>query len=198
MHRMGENIWKLLYKIRTICIDSKIIINQQWKQSNLKNEQKICIDISPKIHKWPINTWKRWLIMFSIRGIQTKTSVQFSRSVVSDSLWPHESQHARPPCPSPSSGVHSDSRPSSEWCHPAISSSIVPFFSCPQALPASESFPMSQLFAWSGRSTGEPKLRWQQTTGGGDVDETPCALFMGLYVGAVTMENSVSVKVPKN
>ena len=82
------------------------------------------------------------------------TSVQFSRSVVSDSLRPHESQHARPPWPSPSPGVHSDSRPSSPWCHPAISSSVVPFSSCPQSLPALESFPMSQLFAWGGQSTG--------------------------------------------
>ena len=81
-------------------------------------------------------------------------SVQFSRSVVSDSLRPHESQHARPPCPSPTPGVHSDSRPSSQWCHPAISSSVVPFSSCPQSLPASESFPMSQLFVWGGQSTG--------------------------------------------
>ena len=75
------------------------------------------------------------------------SSVQFSCTVVSDSLRPHESQHARPPCPSPTPGVHSDSRPSSQSCHPAISSSAVPFSSCPQSLPASESFPMSQLFA---------------------------------------------------
>ena len=74
--------------------------------------------------------------------------LQFSCSVVSDSLQPHESQHARPPCPSPTPRIHSDSRPSSPWCHPAISSSVVPFFSCPQSLPASKSFPMSQLFAW--------------------------------------------------
>ena len=80
------------------------------------------------------------------------SSVQFSRSVVSDSLQPHESQHARPPCPSP--GVHPDSRPLSQWCHPAVSSSVIPFSSCPQSLPASESFPVSQLFAWSGQSTG--------------------------------------------
>ena len=84
--------------------------------------------------------------------------VQFSRSVVSDSLRPHESQHARPPCPSPSPGVHSNSRPSSPWCHPAFSSSIVPFSSCLQSLPASESFPMSQLFAWDGQSTGASAL----------------------------------------
>ena len=81
-------------------------------------------------------------------------SVQFSRSVVSDSLWPHESQHTRPPCPSPTPGVHWDSRPSSQLCHPAISSSVIPFSSCPQSFPASESFAMSQLFAWGGQSTG--------------------------------------------
>ena len=82
------------------------------------------------------------------------SSVQFNRSVVSDSLRTHESQHARPLCPSPSPRVHSDSRLSSPWCHPAISSSVIPFSSCPQSLPASESFPMSHLFAWSGQSTG--------------------------------------------
>ena len=85
-------------------------------------------------------------------------SVQFSRSVVSDSLRPHESQHARPPCPSPTPGVHSKSRPSSQWCHPAISSSVIPFSSCPQSLPASESFPMSQPFAWRGQSPGVSAL----------------------------------------
>ena len=73
------------------------------------------------------------------------SSVQFSRSVMSDSFRPHESQHARPPCPSPTPRVRSDSCPSSQWCHPAISSSVVPFSSCPQSLPASGSFPMSQL-----------------------------------------------------
>ena len=86
------------------------------------------------------------------------TSVQFSHSVLSDSLRPHESQHARPPYPSPTPGVHSNSRPSNQWCHPAISSSVVPFSSCPQSLPASESFPMSQLFAWGGQRTGVSAL----------------------------------------
>ena len=80
------------------------------------------------------------------------SSVQFSHSVVSDSLRPHELQHARPPCPPQTPGVHSNSCPSSQWCHPAISSSVVPFFSCPQFLPASGSFPMSQLFTWGGQS----------------------------------------------
>ena len=79
-------------------------------------------------------------------------SVQFSRSVLLDFLRPHESQHARPPCPSPTPGVYSNSCPSSWWGHPATSSSVVPFSSCPQSLPASGSFPMSQLFAWGGQS----------------------------------------------
>ena len=85
-------------------------------------------------------------------------SDQISHSVVSDSLRPHESQHARPPCPSPTPGVHSDSRPSSQWCHPAVSSSGVPFSSCPHSLPTSESFPMSQLLSWGGQSTGVTAL----------------------------------------
>ena len=86
------------------------------------------------------------------------SSVQFSLLVVSDSLWPHELQDARPPCPSPNPGVHSNARPSSRWCHPAIRPSAVPFSSCPQSLPASESFPMSQLFRWGGQSTGVSAL----------------------------------------
>ena len=79
-------------------------------------------------------------------------SVQFSCSVLFDSLRPHELQHTRPPCPSPAPGVYSNSRPPSRWCHPAISSCVVPFSSCPQSLPASESFPVSQLFTWGGQS----------------------------------------------
>ena len=81
-------------------------------------------------------------------------AIRFSHSVVSDSLWPHESKHARAPCPSPTPGVHPNSCPSSWWCHPAISSSVVPFSSCPQSLPASECFLMSQLFASGGQSIG--------------------------------------------
>ena len=95
-----------------------------------------------------------WKQSFISCGKTLSSSVQFSRSVVSDSLWPHESQNARPPCPSPTPGVYPNSRPSSPWCHPAISSSVVPFSSCPQSLPASESFPISQLFAWGGQSIG--------------------------------------------
>ena len=82
------------------------------------------------------------------------SSVQSSRSVVSDSLPPHESQHTRPPCPSPTPRVHPNSCALSRWCHPAILASVVPFSSCPQSPPASGSFPMSQLFAWGGLSFG--------------------------------------------
>ena len=86
--------------------------------------------------------------------LKSISSVQFSCSVVSDSLRTHELQQARPPCPSSTPGVHPNPCPLSQWCHPAISSSVIPFSSCPQPLPASESFPMSQLFAWGGQSTG--------------------------------------------
>ena len=89
-----------------------------------------------------------------LQTILSISSVQFSRSVVSDSLRPHESQHARPPCPLPAPGVHPNSCVSSRWCHLAISTSVVPFSSCPKSLPASGSFPMSQLIAWGGQSTG--------------------------------------------
>ena len=83
-----------------------------------------------------------------------EVSVQFSCSVMSDSLRLHESEHARPPCPSPTPGVYPNPCPLSQWCHPAISSSVVPFSSCPQSLPASGSFPMSQLFTSGGQSIG--------------------------------------------
>ena len=102
--------------------------------------------------KCPICLWKEWKsYMYELGQVG---SVQFSRSVMSNSLWPHASQHTRPPCPSPAPRVYSNSCPSSRWCHPAISSSVVPFSSCPQSLPASGSFPTSQLFAWGSQSIG--------------------------------------------
>ena len=110
---------------------------------------------------WMGEAEKLFLLFFNQMQYSSFSSVQFSCSVVSNSLRPHELQHTRPPCPSPTTGVHSDSRPSSQWCHPAISSSVVsvvPFSSCPQSLPASESFPMSQLFAWGSQSTGVSAL----------------------------------------
>ena len=107
----------------------------------------------------PNTFWSSWRLrirntVYIKRNLMKCHSVQFSRSVVSDSLRPHESQHARPPCPSPAPRVYSNSCPSSQCCHPAISSSVIPFSSCPQSLPASGSFPLSQLFTWGGQRTG--------------------------------------------
>ena len=92
--------------------------------------------------------------MYTEHSSKLLYSVQFSRSIVSNSLRPHELQHTRPPCPSPTPGVHPNPCPLSQWCHPTMSSSLIPFSSCPQSLPASGSFPMSQLFASDGQSTG--------------------------------------------
>ena len=86
------------------------------------------------------------------------SSIQFSPSVVSNSLWPHGLQNARLPCPLPTPRAYSNSSPLSRWCHPTISSSVLPFSSCLQSFPASGSFPMSQLFAWDGQSTGVSDL----------------------------------------
>ena len=128
------------YKNNIFLIDEKVWTH--WGNELLKIHfvffQTIhCIEVFPQIH---VCNWQsdqnRW--------------DQISRSVMSNSLWPHESQHARPPCPSPIPGVHSDSCPSSQWCHAAISSSVIPFSSCPQSLQASESFLMSQLFTSGG------------------------------------------------
>ena len=103
-----------------------------------------------KVMSLVFNMLSRFVIGFLPRS----SSVQFSHSVMSDSLWPHESQHTRPPRPSPTPGVYPNSCPLSRWCHPAISSSAVPFSFCPQSLPALGSFPMSWLFAWGGQSIG--------------------------------------------
>ena len=113
-------------------------IARSWKQPR-----------SPLTDEWIKKLWYIYTVEYS---------VQFSCSVVSDSLRPHESQHARPLCPSPTSGVYSNSCPSSWWCHPAISSSVVPFSSCPQSLPASKSFSMNQLFPWGGQGIGVSAL----------------------------------------
>ena len=123
----------------------------------VSSKQYFALNSLEKI-KWSGKFEYCWWETLKVGIVGLFSSVQFSRSVVSDSLWPHELQHARPPCPSPTPGVHSNSRPSSRWCHPAISSPVVPFSSCPQSLPASESFPMSQLFAWDGQSTGVSAL----------------------------------------
>ena len=118
------------------------------------------LEIEHCIGRQVLYHWATWDAPYpSVSSLNVQfSSVQFSHSIVSNSLQPHESQHARPPCPSPTPRVHSDSCASSWWCHPAISSSVVPFSSCPQSLPASEAFPMSQLFTWGGQSTGVSAL----------------------------------------
>ena len=129
------------------------LLNEKVLRSLKK--QTLC-NLNPKswvkgISEYDMGSWNRKCI----KG-KTEESMKWteSRSVVSDSLRPHESQHARPPCPSPTPGVYPNSHPSRWWCHPAISSSVAPFSSCPQSLPASGSFPMSQLFTWGGQSIG--------------------------------------------
>ena len=121
-----------------------IVLGSQsiWQLSNWAHKDDICI--------WNVYIYVRIYIYM----VCVYIPVQFSRLAMSNSLWPHESQHARPPCPSPTPGVYSNTCPLSWWCHPAISSSVIPFSSCPQSLPASGSFPMSQLFAWGGQSIG--------------------------------------------
>ena len=108
----------------------------------------------------PSSLTRDWTFVPALQGgfLIAGPPVQFSCSVVSDFLWPHELQHARPPCPSPTPGVHPNSQPLSWWCHSAISSSVVPFSSSPQSLPASETFPVSQLFSWGGQRTGVSAL----------------------------------------
>ena len=126
--------WNLLLTISTLFISISTFLYSLYMLlsiSNIVNKLKIEIKLHPAF-----------------------SSVLFSRSVVSDSLRPHEPQHTRPPCPSPTPGVHSNSCPLSRWCHPTISSSIVPFSSCPQSFPALGSFQMSQFFASGGQSIG--------------------------------------------
>ena len=115
------------------------------------------LEIRTKLWMKFVKYWSKGLST-KIQKLHNFSSVQFSHSVVSNSFPPHESQNTRPPCPSLSPGVHSNSCQSSQWCHPAISSSVIPFSSCPQSLPAIGSFPMSQLFAWGGQSIGVSAL----------------------------------------
>ena len=113
-----------------------------------QNPEKTCLKLENRLHVF------RFECILDTRYF---SSDQFS-SVVSDSLQPHELQHAKPPCPSPTPGVYPNSCVSSWWCHSAISSSVIPFLSCPQSLPASESFPMSQVFTWGAQSIGVSAL----------------------------------------
>ena len=99
---------------------------------------------------WLTCPWTEW----SLAKCSTYQFSSVQSLSVFDSLWPYELQHTRPPCPSPTPGVHPNPCPLSPWCHPTISSSVVPFFSCPQSFPASGSFPMSQLFTTGGQNIG--------------------------------------------
>ena len=136
--------------------------HMKWEIPTYRIMISFCLRIS-YIYTQTYNSFYQ-LMLWEMGELNTQTSFyqnslfdirsdQISCSIVSDSLPPHELQHARPSCPSPTPRVHSDSGPSSQWCHPAISSSVVPFSSCPQSLLASESFPMSQPFTWGGQST---------------------------------------------
>ena len=135
-----------------MAIIKKCTNNQFWRG---------CGEKATLLHCWWECKWIKPQEQYgdSFKKLEIKSpSVQFSSVAQSDSLWPHESQHSRPPCPSPTPGVHSDSCPLSQWCHLAISSSVIPFSSCLLYFPASESFPMSQLFVWGGQSTGVSAL----------------------------------------
>ena len=154
-----------------------------------------------------------WRIRGSWSCLKDFSSVHFSLSVMSDCLQPHEPQHARPPWPSPTPRVHPNSCPLSQWCHPTIS--VVPFSSRPQSFPASGSFPMSQLFAWGGQSTGVSAstsvlpmntqdwfhLGWTgwislQSKGLSRVFSrkgNPLTLLVGMQTSTATMENSVEI-----
>ena len=142
-------------------------MGKQWKQWQTlfwgapKSLQMVTAAMKLKdVYSLEAKLWPNLDSMLSSRDITlpAKNCLSSDSSVMSDFLQPHESQHTSPPCPSPSPGVDSDSRPLSQWCHPAISSSVVSFSSCRQSLPASESFIMSQLFTWGGQSTGASAL----------------------------------------
>ena len=143
--RLQRNINNLRYADETTLIaESEEELKSlliKMKEENEKVGLKLNIQKTKLMASGLITSWE---VRFS--------SVQFSRSVVSDSLRPHKSQHARPPCPSPSPGVHSDSRPSSQWCHPAISSSVIPFSSCPN--PSQHQSLFQWVNTWDGQSTG--------------------------------------------
>ena len=130
--------------------DKKKLQSKEW--NGLLKITELYSGLNVKWNKIKSGLIGNWLNKYVFRlFINAGSSVQFCRSVVSDSLWPHEPQHTRPPCPSPTARVYSNP---CQWCHPTISSSAVPFSSCPQSPPASGSFPMSQLFTSGGQSIG--------------------------------------------
>ena len=130
-------------------------VSKETNACDFSMEIFLCSSIfGPSFHKPSINHCQCVKMTIPQPGLQHSTSVQFNRSVASDSLWPHRPQHTRPPCSSPTPGTYSNSCPLSQWCHPTVSSSVIPFSSCPQSFLASRSFPMSQLCASGGQSMG--------------------------------------------
>ena len=141
------------------------MFNSLWP-NGLEHTRLLCPPLSPGVclKSCPLSQWWYWTISFSATPFSFYhqsfpasvqfSSVQFSHSVMSDSLQPDELQHARLPCLSPNSGAYSNSFPSSWWCHPTISSSVIPFSSRRQSIPAAGSFPMSQFFTSDGQSIG--------------------------------------------
>ena len=155
--------YEVLRAIRSVEMESRMMVARGWGRSNRELKFNPYRTSMLQNEKGSKDDWEWWSHSFvnvlhtincSLKMVQF-SSVQW---LSHRSLRSHESQHARPPCLSPTSRVHSDSCPSIQWCHPAISSSVVPFSSCPRSLPVSESFPMSQLFAWGGQSTGVSAL----------------------------------------
>ena len=146
-----------LYSI--LCQECPFVSEINWRQNScyLENSRVISQLCTLRISCEVFRLYWRFSYE-AIFHLPRRDFSQFSCSVMSDSLWPHELQHTRPPCPSPTPGLHANSHPSSWWCHPAILSSVVPFSSCPQSLPATGSFPMSQLFASGGQSIGASAL----------------------------------------
>ena len=140
---------------------SRSVMSDSLRPHELQHARPPCPSPTPgaypnscPLSRWCHPTISSSVVLFSSCPQSFPASVQFSRSVVSDSLWPHELQHTRPPCPSPTPGVHPNPCPLSRWCHTTISSSVGPFSSCPQSFPASGSFQMSQLFASGDQSIG--------------------------------------------
>ena len=146
--KWSDEVWEFLNN----SVNSFIATHKMQWQRNAINNRKKCIGyLGIKT-----NMYSQQKIKYrtTLKSTTPFNSVQFSCSVVSDSLWPRKRQHARTPCPSPVPRVHPNSCPLSQWCHPTLSSSVILFSSCPQSLPASGSFPMSQLFESGGQSIG--------------------------------------------
>ena len=164
VHRVGEIVIQVSKFYDPFCVWNVLPVVTFSKRnfwSGSHNSKALVSDLPLESHLISVYEKMCVLCIYLLTELHKQmwvSSVQFSRSVMSDSLQPHELQHPRPPCPSPTPGVHSNSLPSSWWCHPAISSSVIPFSSCPQSLPSSESFPMTQLFTWGGQSTGVSAL----------------------------------------